>query len=226
MTEVPPDPPGPTRPEPARPDRGHTDRSRPDRTTLVAAGGAAVLLGVTVWTLVDLSRDHSTPEPAAAPVTTSPTGPTPTPAEPIPVTARSSEPPGPVERCGEYHLRRAFGDGVGIRECSPDWALLFVPTGRTGLYRWSGERWEFFADPYSGRCREELTGIGVPELQTRDFPPCERPSPTTESSSPTPEPSSPAPGPSGAPSGDLEVRGPIGVDAPNGGSDPRLPGGN
>ena len=166
-----------------------------------------VLLGVTLWTLVDIGHDD-TPQAAPAsstPTSTSRTGPSPTMQQTRASDPPSTEPAGPGERCGEYYLHKTLGAGVRARECDPDFALLEVGPGRSGLYRWESDHWEFVSDPYSGVCRDQLEEVGVPERFRRDFPPCERDAPRAPLGVPgapaLPTPGAPAPPPDGQGSG-------------------------
>ena len=188
----------------------HTDRHRWTAPALWTLGVVVVVL--TLWNLVDITRTGSPDVPAPTTTTGAAIGPTPTPAPEGSVVAITPPPPGPVERCSEYYLHRTFGEDMTIAECGEDYALLVVPAGLSGLYRWTGNRWEFHADPYAGRCRDELMAEGVPQLLVRDFPPCgPPPSPQTGETDQTDPPSGPAP------DGRFEVRGPLGVGTPGGG---------
>lgn len=182
------------------------------RTAIASWVLGVVVVVVTVWNLVDLTRADPSDAPAPPAASDNAAGPVPTPAPERSVVASTPPPPGPVERCSEYYLHRRFGAEMTIADCRENYALLVVPAGLTGLYRWSGQRWEFYADPYDGRCREDLMAEGVPQLLVRDFPPC-APPPTArpEETDEVDSPSVPTP------DGRFEVRGPLGVGTPGGG---------
>lgn len=87
--------------------------------------------------------------------------------------------------CNADVIAQQFDAEVRVRDCIDQWAVLMIPqhTPELGLYRWAGQRWELFADPLDGTCREELAE--VPLALTRDFPPCQTQSPSASSSTST-----------------------------------------